>query len=58
MTLAPDSNATPGQPIVLRYARTDARHLKLEGKPYAVGLELVDANRTRLMSRRFHWINR
>jgi uncharacterized membrane protein YphA (DoxX/SURF4 family) len=62
MTLAPDSSATPGQPIVLRYAHLDAGHLTLEGnlgaQVYAVGLELLDAKSTRLMSRGFRWINR
>jgi uncharacterized membrane protein YphA (DoxX/SURF4 family) len=62
MTLAPDGSATPRQPIVLRYARTDARHLQLEGnlgaQSYTIGLELLEAKSTRLMSRGFHWINR
>lgn len=62
MTLAPDGSAPPTQPIALRYARTDARHLTLEGnlgaQSYTIGLELFDAKRARLMSRGFHWINR
>ena len=62
MTLAPDSSATPRQPIVLRYARTDVTHLNLEGnlgaQSYTIGLALLDTKRTRLMSRGFHWINR
>ncbi|MEO7733298.1 MAG: hypothetical protein ABIY55_20220, partial [Kofleriaceae bacterium] len=62
MTLTPDSSAKPEPPIVLRYARSDARHLTLDGdlggQPYTVGLELLETNRMRLMSRGVRWINR
>jgi uncharacterized membrane protein YphA (DoxX/SURF4 family) len=62
MTLTPESSARPQPPIVLRYARTDARHLTLEGKlggqSCTVGLELLETKRTRLMSHELHWINR
>ena len=62
MTLAPDTSAPPGPPIVLRYVRPDAGHLKLDGNvgapSYAVELERVETRRTRLLSRGFHWINR
>jgi uncharacterized membrane protein YphA (DoxX/SURF4 family) len=51
----------PLMPLVLHYVRSDATHLRLDGKigtdALVIETEYFDPDKTLLMSRGFHWIN-